>query len=40
MGSIRKFEDIRAWGEARTMVKMIYQLTGKGSFSRDFGLKD
>jgi four helix bundle protein len=39
MGSIRKFEDIRAWGQARALVKMVYQLTGTGSFSRDVGFK-
>ena len=38
--AISKFEDIRAWQEARVLVQMIYQLTGDGAFSRDFGLRD
>ncbi len=38
--AIRKFEDIRAWQEARVLVKMIYSLTRQGSLSKDFGLKD
>lgn len=38
--AITKFEEIRAWQEARTLVKMIYALTGEGRFARDFGLRD
>jgi four helix bundle protein len=35
---IDKFEDIDAWKEARKLVKMIYDLAGKGGLARDFGL--
>lgn len=38
--SIRKFEDLEIWQEARTLSKIIFQLTEKGSFKRDYKLKD
>jgi four helix bundle protein len=38
--AIRKFEDIQAWQEARTLVKQMYALTTEGAFSKDFGLRD
>jgi four helix bundle protein len=37
---IKRFEDIEAWLEARNLVKMIYLLTNKDHFSRDFGIRD
>ena len=40
MAMIRRFEDIQAWQEARKLVKMVYSLTNKESFSKDFGLRD
>jgi four helix bundle protein len=40
MPLIKRFEDIQAWQEARTLVKMIYVLTNKGLFSKDFGMRD
>jgi len=40
MAYIERFEDIRAWQEARQLVKEIYALTREGAFSRDFGLRD
>ena len=40
MALIQRFEDIQAWQEARQIVKMIYQLTNKDMFSKDYGLKD
>ena len=40
MALIQRFEDIQAWQEARKLVKMIYQLTNKDMFSRDFGMRD
>jgi four helix bundle protein len=40
MPLIDRFEDIQAWQEARQLVKMIYGLTNRGSFSKDFGLRD
>jgi four helix bundle protein len=38
--TIKSFEDIHAWQEAKKLVKSIYTLTGKGRLSKDFGLKD
>ena len=40
MATIKKFEDILAWQEARKLAKMVYAVTREGSFARDFGLKD
>jgi len=40
MAMIRRFEDIQAWQEARKLVKMVYSLTNKDSFSKDFGMRD
>jgi four helix bundle protein len=40
MAMIQKFEDIQAWQEARVLVKMVYQLTNKEKFSKDFGMRD
>lgn len=40
MALIERFEDIRAWQEARVLVKEIYKVTRQGEFSRNFGLKD
>lgn len=38
--TIKKFEDLEIWQEARTLSKMIFQLTEKGAFRRDYKLKD
>jgi four helix bundle protein len=38
--SIKRFEEIEAWQEARRLVNMVYDLTDKTGFRRDFGLKD
>jgi four helix bundle protein len=40
MTLIQRFEDIQAWQEARKLVKMIYSITNKELFSRDFGMRD
>ena len=40
MTTIRRFEDIQAWQEARILVKQICTLTESGAFSKDFGLRD
>ena len=40
MALIQRFEDIQAWQEARKLVKMVYSLTNKDSFSKDFGVRD
>jgi len=40
MALIQRFEDIQAWQEARILVRMIYVLTNKEQFAKDFGMKD
>ncbi len=40
MALIKRFEDIQAWQEARALVKMVYVLTKKEQFSKDYGMKD
>ena len=40
MAMIQRFEDIQAWQEARKLVQMIYLITSKDLFSRDFGMRD
>ena len=40
MPTVRKFEDLEAWKEARALTKGIYACSRQGAFSRDFGLRD
>lgn len=40
MATIKRFEEIKAWQEARELAKMVYSMTCHGRFSRDFGLRD
>jgi four helix bundle protein len=40
MAKIKKFEDIESWKRARILTKQIYEITSRGEFARDFGLKD
>ena len=40
MATIKRFEDIVAWQEARGLAKTVYSMTSSGGFSRDFGLRD
>lgn len=35
---IQRFEDIKAWQEARELVKMVYNVTQGKEFIKDFGL--
>ena len=37
---IEKFEDIQAWQKARELVRVIYEVTSKGTFAKDYSLKD
>ena len=37
---IKKFEDVDVWIESRKLVNMVYDLTNKSLFKRDFGLRD
>ena len=40
MATIKRFEEIVAWQEARKLACMIYSLTSTGGFAKDFGLRD
>lgn len=37
---IEKFEDLEIWNLSLKIIKMIYDLTAKARFSRDFNLRD
>ncbi|MBU4457241.1 MAG: four helix bundle protein [Candidatus Omnitrophica bacterium] len=37
---IKRFEDLECWQQARSLVNMIYKLTKKRDFSKDFRLRD
>jgi four helix bundle protein len=38
--AIARFEDFIAWQKARSLTARIYAVTGKGGFTKDFGLRD
>lgn len=38
MATIKRFEDLECWQEARNYVRLIYELTKKTKFSKDFRL--
>ena len=40
MATIKQFEDLKVWQEARKLAKSVYEITQKQSFARDFTLKD
>ncbi len=40
MATIGRFEDIKAWQEARNLTQLLYLLTKTGDFARDFALRD
>lgn len=40
MARIEKFEDIRSWRKSRELTKQVYEITARGDFKRDFGLRD
>jgi four helix bundle protein len=40
VGTIQRFEEIRAWQTARELTCRIYEVSGSGLFSRDYGLRD
>lgn len=37
---IKCFKDLDCWKKTRELVRLIYDITKKDSFSRDFGLRD
>ena len=40
MGTIKRFEEIKAWQNARILTQLIYHLSSEEVFSRDYSLKD
>ncbi len=40
METFRSFEEIDAWQKGRELAKAVYEITERGLFSKDFGLKD
>ena len=40
MSTFAHFEDIETWKIARELSHLVYNLSGKGTFSKDFGLRD
>ena len=40
MATIQRFEDLEVWKIARELTRKVYELTGQGRFSRDYGLRD
>ena len=40
MSTFESFEEIEVWQKARQLTKEVYQVSGKGPFWRDFGLRD
>jgi four helix bundle protein len=40
MPTIKKFENLDCWKEARVLVNEAYELTKKTKFRKDFGLRD
>lgn len=40
MPNIERFEDIESWKRARIVTQKIYDLSSRGNFGPDFGLKD
>ncbi|NOX63227.1 MAG: four helix bundle protein [Chloroflexi bacterium] len=40
MTKIERFEDIRAWQEARVLTRRVYALTTSGQFGKDYSLRD
>ena len=40
MATIKRFEEIKAWQEARELARLVYSVTHKVGFAKDFGFKD
>ena len=40
MATIERFEEIEAWKVAREVTRAIYEVSRRGAFARDFGLRD
>ncbi len=40
MSTFNSFEEIEAWKKARELTRKVYAVSSRGTFSRDFSLKD
>jgi four helix bundle protein len=40
MATFTRFEQIGAWQKARQLVKELYEITGRGTFARDYDLRN
>jgi len=40
MTKIERFEDVKGWQKARELMRDIYEVTSKGNFTKDYGLRD
>ncbi len=40
MAQINRFEEIEGWKKARELAKEVYTVTSRGTFARDFSLRD
>lgn len=40
MATVKRFEDLECWKEARVLVKKVYELTNRKKFAGDFELKN
>jgi four helix bundle protein len=40
MPTIKRFEDIEVWQDARKFVALVYTITARGAFAKDFSLRD
>jgi len=40
VATFRTFEEIEAWQQARELTRLVYEVSGKGAFGRDFALRD
>ncbi len=37
---IERFEDLEVWNDARRLANLVYELTKKRDFAKDYGLRD
>ena len=40
MATVKQFEDLRVWQDARVLVREVYSAAKQRAFRRDFGLRD
>jgi four helix bundle protein len=40
LSSFKSFEEIEGWKKSRYLVRKVYEITGRGSFAKDFRLRD